>query len=193
MTETDLLYLDGPYIYADYAKNATPGLKLIPPQPFGPPERCYPSVFSDHPGYVVHRHGQGKAVYLPWLPGTLFHRQGYPNTSDFIGDLLAHVAGIEPVGGNLSPMVEVTHFASAKGDTATGHHMVHLVNTSGHFGVSFFAPVSMHDLTVTVAYPHAPQSVRGLVADTDFEHRWHDGKLTVQVPRLEQLEAMRIA
>jgi hypothetical protein len=118
----------------------------------------------------------------------LFHRQGYPNTSDFVGDLVTHVAGIVPVGGNLSPMVEVTHFHNA----SQGFDLVHLVNTSGHFGVSFFAPVPMSDLEVTVAYPQRPQQVRGLVSGTDYMHQWADGQLMVQVPRLEKFEAVRV-
>lgn len=103
MAESDLIYLDGPYIDAEYAEGASPQLNLIPPHWFGPPERCYYTTISDDPGYVVNAHGKGQAIYLPWLPGTLFHRQGYPNTSDFVGDLLAHVAGIAPIGGDLPP------------------------------------------------------------------------------------------
>ncbi|MCC6455584.1 MAG: beta-galactosidase trimerization domain-containing protein [Caldilineaceae bacterium] len=188
MAESDLLYLDGPYIDAEYAGDTEQFMNLIPPHMFGPPERCYYTEVSDAPGYVVHAHGKGKAIYLPWLPGALFHRQGYPNTSDFIGDLVAHVAGIVPVGGNLSPMVEVTHFHNAN----EGFDLVHLVNTSGHFGVSFFAPLPMSDLEVTVAYPQRPQRVRGLVSGAGYAHEWADGWLTVQVPRLEKFEAVRV-
>jgi hypothetical protein len=98
MAQSDLLYLDGPYTNAEYAANTEQFMNLIPPHMFGPPERCYYTEVSDAPGYVAHAHGKGKAIYLPWLPGALFHRQGYPNTSDFIGDLVEHVVGIVPVG-----------------------------------------------------------------------------------------------
>jgi hypothetical protein len=188
MAESDLLYLDGPYVDAEYAANTEQFMNLIPPHLFGPPERCYYTEVSDAPGYVVHAHGKGKAIYLPWLPGALFHRQGYPNTSDFTGDLVAHVAGVVPVEGNLSLMVEVTHFHNAN----EGFDLVHLVTTSGHFGVSFFAPIPMSDLVVTVAYPQRPQQVRGLVSGTAYAHKWVDGRLTVQVPRLEKFEAVRV-
>lgn len=187
LAEIDLLYLDGPYVYADYAVTAQPHLNLIPPHMFGPPERCYYTQVTEHPGYVLNQHGKGKGIYLPWLPGALFYRQGYTNTSEFIADLLEHVAGIAPVGGNLSPMVEVTHFG---GD---GFDLVHLVNGSGHFGVSFYAPVTMHELTVRLAYDHEPMSVRGLVSGVDHSYTWADGQLTIQVPRLAVFEALRIA
>ncbi|MEZ4619603.1 MAG: beta-galactosidase trimerization domain-containing protein [Caldilineaceae bacterium] len=186
LTDIDLLYLDGPYVYADYAAAATQHLNLIPPHWFGPPERCYYTQVTDHPGYVVHPHGAGQGIYVPWLPGALFHRQGYLNTSEFAADLLQHVAGIAPADGALSPMVEVTHFAGV------GFDLVHLVNTSGHFGVSFYAPVPMSDVVVTVAYARAPQAVRSLVSGATCAHEWHAGQLSIQVPRLEAFDALRI-
>ncbi|HXF64235.1 MAG TPA: beta-galactosidase trimerization domain-containing protein [Caldilineaceae bacterium] len=189
MAESDLVYLDGLYIYAHYVEGAKPHMKMAPPQPFGPPERTYSHLpLTDHPGFVVHPHDAGKAIHLPWLPGALFHRQGYPNTSEFIADLLEHIAGVEPVGGNLSPMVEVTHFASRDG----AFDLVHLVNGSGHFGVSFFAPLPMQDLEVCIAYPKQPQRVRSLVTDEQRAYTWQDGRLTLRIPRLDLFEALRI-
>lgn len=188
LNDTDLLYMDGAYVYADYTEDTETGLRLIPPQAYGPPERCYPTVETDHPGYVVHPFGAGRAVYLPWRPGALFHRQGHLNTTWFIADLLAQVAGIPPVGGNLSPMVEVTHFASLDGD----YDLVHLVNGSGHFGTSFFAPIPMHDLRVELALAQEPSAVHGLVQNAAYDYTWQDGRLTIHVPRVDLFEAIRI-
>lgn len=188
LAEIDLLYMDGPYAYAEYAASATPNLRLIPPHWFGPPERCYYTQVTDHPGFVVNEYGSGRGIYLPWLPGALFHRQGYPNTSEFIADLLEHVAELPPVGGTLSPMVEVTHFTNPE----KGYDLVHLVNTSGHFGVSFYAPVPMVDQQVSVPYPTQPRSVRSLVTGEEHNHSWQDGQLAIEVPKLEAFQALRI-
>ena len=185
---TDLLYVLGPYVYADYAADAQPAMRLIPPHSFGPPERCYYTQITDYPGYVTRSHGAGKAIYLPWLPGALFHRQGHTNTSDFAIDLLAHHAGIAPVEGTLPPMIEVTHFTN----TAAGFDLVHLVNTSGNFGVTFYAPLPIIDQTITVDYPTSPRSVRSLVTGDAPDHSWSDGRLTVHLPRLDDFEALRI-
>jgi hypothetical protein len=184
----DLLYSGDHYFYADYREAATPHLRLVAPHAFGPPERCYYTQVTDWPGYVTHPYGQGQAIYLPWLPGALFHRQGYPNTSDFIADLLINVAGLPAVTGTLSPMVEVTHFTRTDGT----HDLVHLINGSGHFGNSFFAPVPMHDLTINVRYSQRPQSVRSLVRETQCNFNWHNGELTIDIPRLGVFEALRI-
>jgi hypothetical protein len=186
--DTDLVFMDGPYVYADYAGDVTLRLKMIPPHMFGPPERCYYTQVTDHPGLAVRPFGKGHAIYIPWLPGRLFHRQGYTNTFDFAGDVMEGIAGLRPVEGNLSPMVEVTRFAKVDGSM----DLVHLVNGSGHFGVSFFEPVPMADVAVTVPYDGEPTSVRGLVSGADLDFDVADGKLTVRVPKLELFEAIAI-
>jgi len=186
--ETDLLYLDGLYVYAEYAPEATQRLKLIPPHKFGPPERTYYEVVTEQPGFVVHPFGQGKAIYIPWLPGTLFHRQGHTNTIDFAADLLENVAAIAPLGGNLSPMVEVTLFEKADGST----QLLHLVNTSGHFGVTFYEPVPVHNAQVILPRESEPQSVVSLVTGQAVPFSVSDGALTITVPRLDVFEAIQI-
>ena len=191
---TDLIYLDAPYIYCRYAPEAVQRFKLVPPHNFGPPERCYyghPGGWSgvvDRPGFVVHPYGQGQAIYVPWLPGTLFHRQGHTNTADFAADLLEHVAGIAPVGGDLSPMVEVTLFESREGGT----QLLHLVNSSGHFGTTFYAPVTMHGLQAVIPAPSQPGSVASLVTGQSVPAAFADGKLSLTVPQLELFEALQI-
>jgi hypothetical protein len=161
-------------------------LGVVLPHPFGPPERCYYTHVSDQPGLVVRPHGAGRAIHLPWLPGALYHRQGYSNTAGFMADVLEHIAGIEPVQGELPPMVEVTHLA---GD---GFDLVHLVNASGHFGTSFLAQVEMRDLRIDLARPQRPTGVRGLVSRTPMQWSWDTGRLTIAVPRLGLMEALRI-
>jgi hypothetical protein len=186
--ETDLLYLDGPYVCAEYAADAQQRLKLIPPHNFGPPERCYYEQVTDHPALVVRRFGEGRAVYIPWLPGGLFHRQGHTNTSDFAADVLAGVAGIARVGGNLRPMVEVTLHEQA----GTGALLLHLVNASGHFGNSFFGPVTMTDLEVVAPCGRRPAGARSLVHGRSCPFTWDEGLLTVKVPKLELFDAIVI-
>lgn len=185
---TDLVYLHSPYIYARYAPEAQGYMRLVPPHNFGPPERCYYTQVTDHPGFVVHPFGSGQAIYLPWSPGALFHRQGHVNTADFCADLLQGIVGLEPIGGDLSPMVEVTLFERVDGS----HRLLHLVNGSGHFGNTFYPPVPMTDVEVTLRQATMPVAVRALRADLSLPFAWEAGKLTVRLPRLELFEALRI-
>ncbi len=188
LAETDLVYMDGAYVYARYAPNVTLHMQLIPLHKFGPPERCYYEQVTDYPGFSVHPFGQGQALYLPWSPGALFHRRGHVNTAYFCADLLQGVAGLAPVAGNLPPQVEVTLFENANG----GGLLLHLVNGSGHFGNSFCAPVTMTDIDVVVPCAQQPMSVRALRAGQKLDYTWANGHLTVRVPRLDLFEAIEI-
>ena len=186
--DTDLVYVDGPYVYAHYDEETEEHMQLIPPHNFGPPERCYYDLVVDHPGFVVHPYGVGRAIYVPWMPGALFHRQGHVNTAWFCADLLKGIAGVAMAGGNLSPMVEAT--LAEKNDGS--YMLLSLVNASGHFGNSFYAPVTMTDVVVEIPLPEQPVSVVGLRSEQALPHEWADGTLTVHVPSLTLFEAIKI-
>ena len=188
VSSTSLIYMDSAYVYARYTPQATGHLKLIPPHKFGPPERCYYEQVTDHPGFVVNPFGQGKGVYLPWSPGALFQRQGHTNTAEFLAALLQDVAGLRPIDSNLSPQVEVTQFEKADGSAL----LIHLVNGSGHFGNTFYAPIPLHDVQLRIALPRQPRTVRGLRADQPLPFTWADGQLNVQVPALGLFEAIEV-
>src|SRR5262249_61255591 len=138
--------------------------------------------------FTVHDHGKGRAVDVPWLCGALFYRHGHPNTSDFAADVLEHQAGLAPLTGSLSPMVEATLFERAD----RSYQLLHLVNASGHFGVSYFAPVPMRDLEVTVPCDGEPSAVIGLASRRECPWSWNAGRLTIRLPELRLFEALKI-
>lgn len=187
LEESDLVFLDGPYLYVQYQSEVAQHLKLVPPHNYGPPERCYYEVVVDRPGFTVHRYGQGRAIHVPWLPGSLFHRQGYTNTVWFLVDLLQQVAGVKPVGGNVPEQVEVTRMVND-----AGFELVHLVNSSGHYGTSFYAPVTMRDLTVELACERPPARAESLTSGAAVHVTWDGGVATLQVPELGPFEAIKL-
>ncbi|TVY09207.1 beta-galactosidase trimerization domain-containing protein [Paenibacillus cremeus] len=186
---TKLIYLDNHYVFADYSSKAETYFKLIPPHMYGPPERCYYTQVTEHPGFTVHPYGKGQGIYIPWKPGELFHRQGYTNTSEFVADLLEHVAGLTRIQGNLPPMVEATLFEQ-QGRGAT---LLHLVNGTGHFGVTFYAPVTLSDLEVQVPLSSAPRSVQSLYTGRRCAYSFSDGLLTVKLDKLGMFDAIKIS
>jgi putative glycosyl hydrolase-like family 6 (GHL6) protein/glycosyl hydrolase family 42 (putative beta-galactosidase) len=188
LADTDLVFLDGPYVDAEYRPEVERHLRLIPPGPFGPPERCVLPEPTGEPGLVTNRFGAGRVVYVPWACGTLFHRHGHANTSNLMADVLQHHAGVEPLGGTLSPMVEATLLERSDGIT----RILHLVNGSGSFGASVVEPVTMHDVEVTLPADDEPAEVSGLVGGRPLEWHLTDGRLTVRVPELGLFEAIRI-
>ena len=108
--------------------------------------------------------------------------------ADFAADLLENVAGIAPVGGNLSPMVEVTLFEQE----SSGAQLVHLVNGSGHFGTTFYAPVPMYELVAEVPCASQPASAVSLVTKKDVPVQFGDGTLSVNVASLGLFEAVKL-
>jgi hypothetical protein len=185
---TDLVFLDGPYVEAEYRAPIHRRMRLVPSSPFGPPERVYFETVNDDPGLAVHPFGEGRAVYVPWLCGTLYHRHGQPNTAAFAADVLEHHAGLAPLGGNLSPMVEVTLFEK----TDRSYRLLHLINGSGRFDTSSFAPIAMRDLEVTIPFDGEPSGITGLVGGHECPWRASDGHLTIRVPELDVFEALVI-
>ncbi len=185
----DLVFLDGPYVDARYSPEVEHRLQLIPPGAFGPPERCELPDTTGEPGLVTRRFGRGRAVYVPWKPGALFDRHEFPNTSSFAADVLQGIAGSEPIGGNLPPMVEVTLFERGR-DRST---LCHLVNGSGQLGGSCFEPVTMRDLEIVLSIADEPARVTALVAGHALEWCAEGGRLSITVPTLKAFEAIRIA
>lgn len=184
LCDTDLLYLDGPYVDARFADDVSQRLRLIPPGPFGPPERLVLSEPTGEPGMTVRRVGEGRAIWIPWRCGALVERDGHPNTAGFLADVLEHHAGATPIGGTLSPMVEVTLFERPNGDL-----LLHLVNASGHFGVRELAPIPMHDVEVVLPLEGEPDQVRALVGGAPA-WMFDEGHLTVRIPELGAFEAV---
>ena len=185
----ELVYIDGDYVYASYEKDALPLISMIPPQPFGPPERCYPLYpAGKNSAAVRHPYGKGEAVYIPWFPGKLFHRQGYPNTMQLVADLLENVLGMQPVKTDLPPMVEVTLVS----DRAASFHLLQFVNQTGHFGNSFYPPVTLPHAAVTVPLSRKPSKVSSLLNGKAVPFSYEDGKLSVEIADLGIFEALYI-
>ena len=186
LAETDLVFLDGSYVDAAYRSGAQRRLRMIPPGPFGPPERLVLPTVTGEPGLVIHRFGAGRALYLPWACGALVDRHGQTNTSRFAADVLEHHAGLEPIGGNLPAMVEVTLFERSDARV----QMLHLVNGSGS-GLDT-RPVTMRDVEVVIPFAGAPTDVTGLVGGRALDRHATDDRLTIRVPELDVFEAIRI-
>lgn len=160
---------------------------LIPPHPLGPPERCYYSQITEVPGLRLCPFGRGKGVYLPFLPGSLFLEGGYDNTAWFLRDVLLQVLGLTDVAPALTPMVEVS--AAEK----PGKLVVQLVNASGHFGTSFFAPLPIRDIQLRLPLDQAPADVRSLQLPDNVRWSFAAGTLRLQLGELGFHEAIEVS
>lgn len=121
-------------------------LQLVGEHPFGPPERCYftRKDVTEDAGVMVTPYGSGKGIYLPWKCGTVYYTEGYQNTLSFLQDVLFELAGLPEMARDLTPMVELTL------NSVDGKLLLQLVNTTGVFGNSYFAPVPVRDIRIAI-------------------------------------------
>lgn len=115
------------------------------PEPkYGPPEIAYHTEETAEPGLTVNAFGGGKGVFIPWNCGGFYHAEGYPNTLNFMQDMLFEVAGLPQLAPGLHPTVELV---LSKKENKT---VVSLINGSGYFGNSFFEPIPMADIVLEI-------------------------------------------
>jgi hypothetical protein len=172
------------YIFVEPCEEAQSWLRLVPPQPFGPPERCYAASESDVPGLYRFRYGEGQGIYIPWKPGTFFYKEGYPNTAWFMRDVLEKLCGMKSLAPALSPMVELT-FASRP-----DRIVVQLVNISGHYGNSYFEPLPIHDIGLQIPCLAPVTSARTLWSKETPRFNQANGFVELTLPCLKEYEAV---
>lgn len=190
LPDTGLLYLDGRYLHPAVRDGAETMLRLIPPQRFGPPELCFPDVDSDLPGVVSAPHGQGRGVYLPWLPDWLYHRDSLPDHRELIAGLIRRNAPPAPVVLEGAGPVELTVHRQA----TTGRWLVHLVNYSGQRNNLYEDPVAIHGLRLGIR-AKAVGRARALVADAELVPEAagdETGRTWLALPPLGAFEAISI-
>lgn len=129
---------------AQYAETVKKYLHTQPEPMFGPPEVCYAKVKNDAPGLTMHPFGTGKGIFIPWNCGSFYHNEGYTNTLSFMQDVLFGFCQLPEIAPKLHPTVELV--LSQK----EGKKVVSLINTSGYFGNSFFDPIPMADIEITL-------------------------------------------
>ena len=167
------------YWEAEYASDVTRIGALLPPVPFGPPELSYPKEPPTAcPALTCRAYGRGKALYIPWYPGTGYYQNGFDNWRLFLADVLLSLCGLASPAVRVSPMVEITH---GKGED---FEAVHFVNGSGHFGSSFFEPEALADQTVAVPWNKATARCENLDEPGNLVYSLTDGVLTITVPKL---------
>ena len=186
--KTDLLFIGDQYTYCRYGTAVKRYAHLLPPQHFGPPERCYTNLSTDFPGIVVNAHGKGKGIYIPWLPGELYAREGYDNSFWLMADVLCRHAGLIPVANDLSPMVEVTLGVAQAGS----HALVQLVNGTGHFGTSYFQPVRVNGIGLSIPCTRPVKKMVNLVSSEKIPFTQVDGRVCFTLDHLDEYGCIKL-
>src|SRR5690606_28129281 len=112
-----------------------------------PPEKCYYEEVTDEPGIVVNTYGKGVTAAFPWPIGALYYRYSSEPHIGLVRDTIANSLGVtSQVETDASAMVMFT----LNEQPESGRTLLHLINSSGHHGTAFHAPVPMQDIKVTI-------------------------------------------
>jgi hypothetical protein len=177
--ETDFVALDRAFVHVSLREGAVPSFALIPPSRYGPPEKTYWEIETDHPGLVWSTYGKGKTAYFPWPVDALFFDHSLPEHRTLLVNAVARVsAGGRQVVTNAPPQVEVSVGAGPTGTT-----LVHLINYSGHQEHSFHDPLDIRDIRVQVRGVTCSRA-RSMWLERDLPVEATAGGVAFTVPRL---------
>ena len=163
---------------------------LDPPQPYGPPEKCYqaPGMSSDRPGLIVSSYGQGQTAYFPWKIDRLYYRHSLEEYANLFLYALDRVGGTKRLlETNAPPHVEISVAGNAAGDL-----VIHLVNFSGKQDTAYFAPINIQNVELKFQGRMSAKSAELLVSGTNVELESTDTGTRLVIPTLGLFEAVRI-
>lgn len=136
--ERDWVFLYGDSYRLDLV-DAEGLLPLVGAAPYAPPERAYGHKVTGNWMAAVR---DGKNLYLPWQPGTLYYDLGYEDHKDLFLDLLGRVRPVEqPFTTDAPGCVDVFfHQIGPK------EFLVQLINLSGFDGVTMAKPLPIEPI-----------------------------------------------
>jgi hypothetical protein len=163
---------------------------LVPPAPYGPPEKAYGNVASDEPAIAVRRTGPGGVAVIPWTIGRSFHDLGLSVTRDLLADTVQSFLAEDATPAaslrfELPPHVEVT--VMAQGDDL----VVHLVNLSGVQGNGFTEPMPVRGGRIASTLPLRAVEFMGRDSLAVEPHHATGGSL-VALPDFGTLAVLRL-
>lgn len=184
----DLIYLYGEFIKCEVEKGGGSFLGYIPPVMFGPPEKCYATTETDHPGLIYNEFGKGKGAYIPWQIGRHYQKLSHHGHALLIQSILQNLLDLDKsLSVEASPLVEVTSQKEKEGK----RQLVSLANLSGQLGTAFLPPVPIYNINVKLKVDQKPRRVYCLKLQEELDFSYTtEGIVTFSVPKLELFETI---
>ncbi len=159
---------------------------FIPPSMYGPPELVHVDwKDTDFPGLIIKKFGNGTVAWLPWDLGTLYYMHSSEAHAGLMHDLIDNML---PQGRQLKTnahrLVDIT--LMKQGD----HHLVHLVNISGHSETAYFNAIPMSNIEVAVKGNF--QSAKAIRSGKELALSQRAGYSAFTVPLLEEYELVEL-
>lgn len=185
----DWIPLDSAWLECTPAQDAQTYLRYVPVGMYGPPEKCYYTEISDHPGIVTNRSGMGVCATLAWQIGSQYRRFPTHAAAGLLFSVLENLLQVSRrVYLDAPPSVEL----AASIDPKDGALVLGLVNLSGQNGPSVHAPLPIHDIHFCLPPAQNVSHVAALTLGELPAERSQDGSLTFTLPRLDLLELIRV-
>lgn len=189
LDETDLIAVDRGFHNVEVRLGSQPSLHYIPVSRFGPPEKIYWDLETEHPGLLWHVHGEGRTAYFPWPVDSLFFDHSLPEHRRLLANAVVQVSeGGRQVITNAPPQIEIVVNEQA----AIGRFLVHLVNFSGHQDRSYHDPLEVRDITVEVAGTGDRTKVRSTQLGTELPAELANDRLRFTLPSLGLYDVVTI-
>ncbi|WP_284641544.1 family 10 glycosylhydrolase [Paenibacillus silviterrae] len=187
--ERDWIFLDGPFHRLQPEAGAVRQLPLVEPTTYGPPERAFGHRISEQAaGAQVAAKTKGRAIILPWQPGTLYYQHGFADHKHVVLDLLEQAAeGPWKLSTNAPPSVEV--FFHRLDD---GAYLLHLLNLSGFNGVTYFEPLPVYGIELSLRGLGDCQGAENLVTKSKVDYTNTDRAITIRLGELKDFAAIVI-
>jgi len=186
LDKLDLVFLRGEFNIYRPGDGVEGLLGLIPPDMFGPPEKCYYRQVSDHPALLLRDYGRGTAACFTFALGAHYAGQAHQGHAALLVGAVDRLLELDRrVKVTAPPLVEVNHRADPRGR----FEWISLYNHSGQRGIALHGPIPIASIEVSLMPLKPVRAVRCLRADCELPLTRHaDGRVAVTVPRLELYE-----
>ncbi|OXM83594.1 hypothetical protein CF651_25155 [Paenibacillus rigui] len=194
LEQTELIALRGKVVYTRPVGGRTRVLATLVP-PFSPldgvgapPERAsLPVTHTDLPLAVWSEAGKGRTMYLPFSLSHLINEYKLGEHYQLLSNAIHMALGEDS-------LLEVSHYQGLQvtAFVKNGSYAIHLVNGAGRRPLTNLLP--LHELELRLRWNGQQVSeVRGLITGEQLRYEVKEGKLVIQVPRLNIWECVWIA
>jgi hypothetical protein len=180
----------------DFEKTNTNHLPVLAKGRPGPPELIGGHDPMGYFGMSVKNFGTSKNVILPLNLGKLYYLHGYEQNKNILLDILQYLNSqvFEELKTNAHPRVEMIlkefKYNVENKKKATDGKILHLINLTGFSGNTFFEPLPVHQIQVSIKSERIPKKAFYLSSKKPISYSAKNGELSFTVAKLGNYEAV---
>lgn len=158
--------------------------RVIPPAPYGPPEKAYGHVYAGEHALGQRSLGAGCVIQIPWTLGAAYHDLSLTNIRDIAMNLV-----IELLGKDAQVTIEAPEQLEIILGRSNAGLVIHLLNHSGQRRNGFgpVVPLNIGNLRITGA---RGRTARGLVPPHKLPTRTAGEDLIIEVGEISEFQVI---